>query len=182
MSYIFEGDSEDAKRNRLSVIGGTGIAFNAVTNVKFSEENDSEWITLDEAKNWLRVDVTDDDTLITMLISAARGVCENYANLSFINRNVKAKIHNGLGDITLPFGPVIGDVIYKDMDGNALVISNLNEPYDGDFTAEYNAGFTALPANYKIAILCQIAYMYENRGDGKIADNAKVYLQQVRGV
>ena len=38
----------------------------------------SEPITLTEAKNFLRVDGTDDDTLITALISAAREMCESY--------------------------------------------------------------------------------------------------------
>jgi len=38
----------------------------------------SEPITLTEAKNFLRVDGTDDDTLIEALIGAAREMCEQY--------------------------------------------------------------------------------------------------------
>ena len=38
----------------------------------------SEPITLTEAKNFLRVDGSDDDALITALISAAREMCEQY--------------------------------------------------------------------------------------------------------
>lgn len=45
----------------------------------------SEPVTLDEAKNHLRIDITDDDALITTLIVAARRMAEAYTKRSFIN-------------------------------------------------------------------------------------------------
>jgi hypothetical protein len=45
-----------------------------------------EPLTLAEAKAFLRVDTTDDDSLITSLIVAARQFCENYTKRAFITR------------------------------------------------------------------------------------------------
>lgn len=42
-----------------------------------------EPISLAEAKNWLRVSITDDDLLIGVLITAAREACESFCNRSF---------------------------------------------------------------------------------------------------
>jgi len=46
----------------------------------------SEPITLAEAKPHLRVDITDDDTLITNLIIAARQYCEKFQNRAYITQ------------------------------------------------------------------------------------------------
>ena len=46
----------------------------------------SEPVSLADAKAWLRVDITDDDALITGLIPAARMVCEAICKKSFVNR------------------------------------------------------------------------------------------------
>ena len=43
----------------------------------------SEPVTLAEAKNFLRVTITDDDLLISSLITAAREACEAFTGRSF---------------------------------------------------------------------------------------------------
>jgi len=48
----------------------------------------SEPITLTEAKNFLRVDVSDDDALITALISAAREMCESYTRRILVTTTI----------------------------------------------------------------------------------------------
>ena len=48
----------------------------------------SEPITLTEAKNFLRVDGTDDDTLISALISAAREMCESYCRRILVTTTI----------------------------------------------------------------------------------------------
>lgn len=45
-----------------------------------------EPVALDDAKNYLRVEIDDDDALITGLITAAREACEVFTNRSFINK------------------------------------------------------------------------------------------------
>ncbi len=51
--------------------------YNAVLSTEFSNEG-AEPVTVIEAKNWLRIDVTDDDDLVEELITAARQICEDY--------------------------------------------------------------------------------------------------------
>ena len=76
----------------------------------------SEPVTTTEAKNHLRVDVTDDDTLIAGLITAAREYCELYTGRSFIERTYRADLYDFADDIWLPNGPVtaISSVKYYD--------------------------------------------------------------------
>jgi len=49
-------------------------------------------VTLEEAKNWLRVDFSDDDALITTLINAAEEYLENTTGTAFDATNHLAKI------------------------------------------------------------------------------------------
>ncbi len=46
----------------------------------------AEPVTLADAKNWLRVDVTDDDSLITSMITEAREYVENHTGLALITQ------------------------------------------------------------------------------------------------
>lgn len=49
-------------------------------------------VTLEEVKNWLRVDFSDDDALITTLINAAEGYLKNATGATFDATNYLAKI------------------------------------------------------------------------------------------
>lgn len=185
MEYYIE-DSINARRNMVTILGGDGPAYNAVLNVTFTDGTVTEPVTLKEAKDWCKIDVSDDDSLITSLITAARIMCENYANLSFIKRTVTAKIKNGLGGFVLPYGPVIGTPTAKDSDNADITDFDLDNSYSGNITVTYQAGYETLPQNLKTALLNQIAWSYENRGDAKVAsalsEEAKLILNQVRNV
>ena len=172
MAQYFYEDSLNVRTNSVTIVDGAGLAYNAVLGATFSDENPIQPVTLTEAKDWCRIDVTDDDALITRLIKGARKVCETYVNLSFITRTVTATIHNGLGNFTLPYGPVIGDITsFADADAGVMTDYNLRTPYGSDIVVVYNAGYADgdLPEDLRTALLCQIAWMYENRGDAKIA-------------
>jgi hypothetical protein len=47
----------------------------------------AEPITTAEAKSYLRVDHSDDDTIIDVFVAAARGACEDYTNRALINQS-----------------------------------------------------------------------------------------------
>lgn len=190
MNYYVVEDSELAKKNK-SLIGGCGsseIAYNAVLSVTFDDGTVTEPITLQEAKDWCRVDITDDDTLITLLITAARIVCENHANLSFIEREVTAKIINGLGGFVLPYGPVTSITSVTIADGTDIYDADfsIDDPYGKLYTVVYDAGYATLPQNLRHAVLNQIAFMYDNRGDERVQSGvgelSKLLLNQVRSV
>ena len=160
-----------------------GPVYNSVLSTSFSAEG-AEPVTLQEAKDWCRVDVADDDALITSLITAARIMCENYANLSFINRTVTAKIKNGLGGFTAPYGPVISVTSAKDSDNYDIIGFDFDCAYPCKITVVYTAGYEALPQNLKTALLNQIGFLYENRGDVRLqnglSEEAKLILNQIR--
>lgn len=181
---LYYGSGYNPIQNRDCAYSQTsGIAYNAVIETVFTDEG-PEPITLQEAKDWCKIDVGDDDALITELITGARQICELHSNTSFIERTVTATIYNGLGRINLPYGPVTSDVAYTDEDDNVLSDYVIKSPGDDRVVAVYSAGYAVLPNNLKTAILNQIAWMYQNRGDiaqsYQLSEQAKLILNQVK--
>jgi uncharacterized phiE125 gp8 family phage protein len=67
----------------------------------------SEPVTTAEAKSHLRVDITDDDTLIASYVQAARLFCESYTGRSFVRRTYRADVPDFADQIVLPGRPII---------------------------------------------------------------------------
>jgi uncharacterized phiE125 gp8 family phage protein len=144
----------------------------------------SEFITLTETKAHLKVDFTDDDDYITSLIPVARQMIENYTGLALIPTAVTAILRNELPGIDLPLLPYVSTLVVTDLNNDDEVITssdytltgnNLLQQTSGLITVTYTAGYTisTLPAALKMAVLHQVTYLYENRGDGKISESAK---------
>ena len=76
----------------------------------------AEPLTVAEAKSHLRVDVTDDDTLISAYISAATEYCEDFTGRSFVTRTYRADLPYFADCIVLPGRPIqaITSVYYYD--------------------------------------------------------------------
>jgi hypothetical protein len=142
--------------------GRTQIGFTAVLSVKFTEEDETEPVTLQEAKDWCAVDGSDHDRKMAMLISAARRQVERVKQISLINRTVTAKVKPCTD---LPYGPIKSITSITDADGGT------HDDYSKvtrDVTVVFTAGFgEALPDDYRLLILQQVAYLYENAGDSK---------------
>ena len=103
------------------------MAFDIVTAAA------SEPITLSEAKNFLRVDHSDDDTLISALITASRQMCEEYTRRILVTTTIDEyfdkfpmnRWENLSNLIYLSRGPVasITSVKYVDEIGSEVTIT-----------------------------------------------------------
>lgn len=161
------------------------IVYSRVTDGPESEE-----ITLDEAKAWIKVDGTDEDARITSLITSARRICEAYAGLSFLAQTRQVKLDKfPCGDIILPYGPVTGVTSVEYIDGDDADqtldsdrysvdshsgLAKLRVDEDGwpdtnrslsNVVVEYEAGPDTMDPIAKEATLKTIARLYEKRGD-----------------
>ena len=76
-----------------------------IDEIQQVSESGSEPITTAEAKTYLEVDFTDDDTLIASLITTAREYIESYCNVSLTAKTIKV-IGSGKVEVDLPFYPV----------------------------------------------------------------------------
>jgi hypothetical protein len=152
---------------------------NLVLDVDFQDESDTEPVTVEEFKNYAKIDVSDDDILIGEIITAARQLCEKYLNISLIERTVVATLENGLGNIHLPYGPYVDMVSIEDEDGNDIADYELFgtnfkwicTPSNCRFIASYLAGYTTLPKYFKTGIMQEALYLYQNRGDETVFEN-----------
>ena len=66
----------------------------------------SEPITLEEAKNYLKVDTGDDNALITNLISVARELAETYTGLTFMSTSIQLVYDSAPSVIEIPYRPL----------------------------------------------------------------------------
>ena len=144
---------------------GRGL-YNGTTNTVFSAEG-SEPVTLADMLNWGKIDQNTDNALITALINTARVMCEQYTNTSIISRTIVADINNANGGFILPYGPVTNTPTAVDWQGTTLTLvwnfSQIQTPY-GRMSVTYQAGVSDQSV-YKTAIMEQVLYLYENRGD-----------------
>ncbi|MBR8344656.1 head-tail connector protein [Burkholderia ambifaria] len=109
-----------------------------------------EPITLAAAKLHLRVDISDDDSLITALIAAARQFAESLTGRSFVTQTWQLTLDYFPICIALERGVVqrINSITYRDMSGTIQTVafdapaSGIQRSTDGNIVAD----LTALPA------------------------------------
>lgn len=153
-----------------------------------------EPVTLAEAKKHLIVTFDDDDQYITDLISQARQSIESYIHCSIVRKfaTVIIRAENRIrlmfsssenrepAEVELPYGPVVGtpDVTDMSLASGDIHISGAGawefeglgfkkiRVYPGQYMITYETGYqNSLPRDLKRAILEEIAFRYENRGD-----------------
>jgi len=99
----------------------------------------AEPVTLTEAKSHLRVDISDDDTLIEGLITAARDMIEKMARRALITQTWRYSLDGWPGgdEIRLPRPPLqsVASIVYKESDGTsnswdtaAYIVDSDSEP------------------------------------------------------
>ena len=57
------------------------VSYNSVLDIEFNDDNIVEPVTLTEAKDFCKVDIDTDDSLISALITAARQDCEAHTGV-----------------------------------------------------------------------------------------------------
>jgi uncharacterized phiE125 gp8 family phage protein len=132
-------------------------------------------ITVARAKAFCRVENTtaEQDIDFALWIRAARTKIEQYCGISLIPRNIVAVLQAPQGMMELPFGPVTSTPTFVDENNTAQVIDLIGLSYKTiknpiDYTkATYTAGYAdgQVPEELQEAILLQVAYWWENRGD-----------------
>lgn len=160
------------------------MSYNIVqdyTNVEVGYVNGP--VTIAMAQAFCRVENTtaEQNTLFLLWINAARTKIEQYTNLSLIPRNIVAVLNNPQGSLELPFGPVTSTPTFVDQQGVAMTIvkEGLNFPYIplpfSYAKATYTAGYAdgECPEELIQAMLLQICYWWENRGDQSVGTSSQ---------
>lgn len=137
----------------------------------------AEIITLTEAKNYLRVDYSEDDVLIQDLIDTARIRLEQYAGVAMTTRTLKAVAFVN-EFIELPYAPINNITKVEYLSGTDWVEMNvgnyfvLGDTYkkvymtginSTEFRFTYACGYTTPPESMKTAVLKLVSDLYEYR-------------------
>lgn len=161
------------------------MRYNDVIEVQVVTEPTTEPVTLTEAKRHLNLlfdtsgsyEFDDDDTYLTDLITQCRERVEQQIGVSLAEKTLKAILRNDCGGIEIPFGPVNTITDLKDEDAVEITSDNyklrgnlfkwIESPCDCYIEVNYEAGYseTTIPKALKRAILEEIAFRYNHRGD-----------------
>jgi hypothetical protein len=143
------------------------------TQTKINSTTGSEIITLSEAKDYIRVDTTDDDTLITSIIKQARIYAENYMSRDIVAKDRSVYLPYVAKRFLLPFSP-IASITSVTVDGSATTA------YETFGLLDDIISLNSLPSeNVKVryvteglndelikgAVLQLVATFYDNRSD-----------------
>ena len=74
--------------------------------IKINATTGNEILTAQNVKDYVRIDTSADDNLITAMISQARIWCENYISRDIVAKNRTYYLPETNGIFDLPFGPV----------------------------------------------------------------------------
>ncbi len=151
--------------------------------------------TLSEVKNYLKVDISADDTLITTLLQSAREVAERYLNQALITQTITEKLDRLNSPVLyLSVSPVIAvsSFQYADSQNTTQTYNSSNYVVDtfekparlsvaygktwptlygniNDVTITYTAGYSTepsgVPMQIRQAVLMMVADGYDNRED-----------------
>lgn len=150
-----------------------------VIDVVKTELTTTEPVGLPEVKTHLHITDSENDIELTAMITRARLVIENYTSLSLIYKRI-VLTGDIYGEWSLPYGPLIGLEGVKNQEstvGSGIPRFVSSESgwgiQGGKFLNRgghrqqltYTAGYTTVPKDLKAAILAQIYWMYEHKGN-----------------
>ena len=140
--------------------------------VKINSVTGSEIVTVQEVKDYVRIDTSADDTIIGLMITQARIWCENYISRDIVAKNRTYYLHTTNGMFDLPFAPVasISTVTIEGLESDYTVLGLDNETIELDGGAAENVKVTYVTTGLsdgllKQAILQLVSTYYDNRSD-----------------
>ncbi len=161
--------------------------FFYLTNMKLeitTQPSGTDLLPLATAKEFLRVDHTDEDTTIEALINAAVQHCQDYTNRHFVNSNFTLKLDD-FYNCEFSTGPInsITGVTYKDFNNSTqnlpaanywydtrrepgrIHFDNPPDTYEDDFNVVTISGTLGATPPHPImhAVKMLVAHYYENR-------------------
>ena len=148
-----------------------------VVDYELSEDGyySEEPVSLDLAKQYCRVLTGNaEDNLINLFISSARLAIERITGLSLVSKVAQTMILAPQQGFEIPFGPVTGAITWVDQGQTGSSMQTIGfefpkteTPYSIVTTATYTCGYTSttIPRELVNAILFQVNFLYENRGD-----------------
>lgn len=141
--------------------------------IKINATTGNEILTAQNVKDYVRIDTSADDNLITAMISQARIWCENYISRDIVPKNRTYYLDQTNGLFDLPFGP-IASVSEVTINGTATtdyeIIGLDNETIELDGGSAERVKITYITSGLndslvKQAMLQLISTYYDNRGD-----------------
>ena len=162
-------------------------------SVQLEQKNPiTEPVTLQEVKDYLKIDFSDEDTLIESLITSARQKCERLLGLCLVDTEVNALYQSGGTMIELGYSNIKSDgsggYVINGLDSNDTLrgagVQKWVKTDKKELEISYTSGFDKMPQWAKTGVLKQIAWDYENRGDeleyDKIAPETMAVLNPYR--
>lgn len=141
--------------------------------IKINATTGNEILTAQNVKDYVRVDTSADDNLITSMITQARIWCENYISRDIVTKNRTYYLDTTNGLFDLPFGPVasISQITLNGTittDYEILGLDNETIELDGGSAERVKITYITLGINdslVKQAMLQLISTYYDNRAD-----------------
>jgi uncharacterized phiE125 gp8 family phage protein len=153
--------------------------INSEFQVEVIDDLVSEPVTLQEAKDYMRISSDAEDDLIEELITSARERMEKFTGLSLGEKTLKAYWLYFHTPAEIPYGPVTDVISVVDDNDVALEYTarglqyKVLEVYSTQgVLVEYQAGFAVVPKGLKLAILKQVSTDYENRENYVVGEQA----------
>lgn len=162
----------------------------------------AEPITLEEAKNYLKIETADDNVLINALITSARQLGEKCTRRAFITQTWQAFFDSVSAEFEIPKPPLqsVESIKVLDEEGNETTVDS--SYYDVDksenspgrvklksgccwpthrgfasFIVEFKAGYgdaaDSVPQLLKLRILQLIGHLYDNRDSQEIPEEVQ---------
>lgn len=127
-------------------------------------------LTLTTLKTWLKIENTDDDTLLTALIIESREVIEDYVNISLVVTEISATT-SYTEKFLVPYSPINEIYSVEPYNTGYTLIWNYDGFYvnidgaDVNVVIKYQAGKDDIDESLLLSWKQVASFLYENRGD-----------------